>query len=163
VTALDQARLHELMHYDPATGVFTRRVTTGGRARAGSIAGSTRSDGYRAIKINGRLYKAHRLAWLYATGEWPNVGLDHRDGDPANNRFANLRPASQSQNTQNKKNQSNNSSRFKGVFLDRGLWRANITVGSKPKFLGYFDTPSQAWSSLPGNISALLRELKPVG
>lgn len=97
---LTQDLLKELLHYDPGTGVFTCRKTRGNRP-AGSIAGRVKSDGYLGFQLIKKDYRAHRLAWLYMTGEWPKVLIDHKNGDPLDNRFENLREASYSENCQN--------------------------------------------------------------
>ncbi|MCK9994454.1 MAG: hypothetical protein Dbin4_02974, partial [Alphaproteobacteria bacterium] len=98
---LTQSRLKELLHYDPDTGVFTRRVQTSSNARVGDVAGCLHPEGYRHIQIDGKRYAAHRLAWLYMTGEWPTNQLDHLNGVRDDNRWGNLREATHGQNQQN--------------------------------------------------------------
>ena len=93
---ISQEQLKELLSHDPVAGGFRWRVTRGGK-RAGSIAGRVRPYGYIHIKIDGKNYYAHQLAWLYVHGEFvPEI--NHIDCDPSNNRIANLRPATHSQN-----------------------------------------------------------------
>lgn len=75
---LDQARLKELLHYDPISGVWTWRVSNT-RVRAGDRAGTVVAQGYRKIKLDGKKYFEHRLAWLYVLGRWPAKGLDHKN------------------------------------------------------------------------------------
>jgi len=112
---------------------------------AGKIAG-TFSYGYRQIMIDYRLYLAHRLAWLYQTGAWPPDQIDHIDCDKGNNRFANLRLATNSQNQQNRGVRSDNTSGHKGVCWHRRdrKWSARIRHNGKTMHLGYFDTIEQA-------------------
>lgn len=99
---LTAKRLREVLHYDPDTGVFRWRVTLSQRNPAGRIAGCLHKRlGCLYIGVDGVSHKAHRLAWLYMVGRWPEKGIDHIDGDHANNRFANLREATQAENTQN--------------------------------------------------------------
>ena len=105
---LSQKRLRELLHYEPATGIFTRLVGTGGRGKAGDIAGSLQSTGYILICVDGKRYLAHRLAYLYMTGTWPPAMIDHRDTRKHNNVWTNLRPATQSENQLNKGAYKNN-------------------------------------------------------
>lgn len=100
---ITQARLKELLSYDPATGVFIWKVTRNGKMKVGLPAGSIdREDGYVEICLDRRDYKAHRLAWLYVTGAWPVYGIDHIDRDKTNNRFINLRDVPHSVNLKNR-------------------------------------------------------------
>ena len=91
--------LRGLLAYDPSSGHFTWRVRRG-RAAAGKQAGYPQSRGYIQIGVRGSLYLAHRLAWLYMTGEWPVAEIDHRDGVINNNKWENLRPATRPENQQ---------------------------------------------------------------
>lgn len=138
---LTAERLRLLLHYDPETGVFTWLVARRGTARVGAIAGSRPGNGYWMIRVNGQLYKAHRLAWLYMYGGWPTHQIDHEDTDKGNNRWKNLRPATNGQNQANTKKRTTNTSGFKGVYwhATEKRWRAYITVNRKFKHLGYFD------------------------
>ena len=97
---LTQNRLRELLHYEPATGIFTRLVGRRGNAKAGDIAG-TLSHGYIIIRVGVRKYQAHRLAYLYMAGTWPPAMIDHRDNCKHNNTWTNLRPATRSENLLN--------------------------------------------------------------
>lgn len=141
------ARLLEVLEYFPATGVFVWRVTTAKRIKVGDVAGGV-SQGYIIIRIDGRLYRAHRLAWLCMTGAWPTNGLDHRDGNRANNRWDNLREATQVQNMQNlrKAHGDNLSSGLLGASWDKQnkKWRAQIKIDGKIRHIGYFPTAELA-------------------
>jgi hypothetical protein len=137
-------RLREVLHYETDTGVFTRRVRTARCIRIGDVAGGANSEGYWCIKIDCRTHKAHRLAWLYMTGEWPKDQVDHINMNKADNRWANLRAATSTQNKSNRTAYSNNLSGIKGVALVRGKWRAYLYEGGKTFHLGYFGTPGQA-------------------
>ena len=143
---IDQARLKELLHYDPETGIFTSRVNRGCWT-PGKRVGGKRKDGYRTIRIDYKDYKEHRLAWLYAYGRWPENDLDHVLGDEADNRIERLREALRVQNNANSKRSKNNRSGFKGVTLaprcnDR--WRARIAKGGQQISLGTFGSPEEA-------------------
>jgi hypothetical protein len=142
---LTAQRLRELLHYDPVTGIFHWRIAVARRVKVGDIAGSVHRDGYRQIMIDGRRYYAHHLAWLYVHGEWPPSELDHINGVPDDNRIANLRLATPSQNQWNQGNRKNNTSGFKGVgWHRRRRWRAQIGINGRYIHLGYFATPEEA-------------------
>jgi hypothetical protein len=138
-------RLRELLHYDPGTGVFVRVARVSGK-RLGVVAGSMTSKGYRQVGIDGGVYLAHRLAWLYMTGEWPAEEIDHRDGDPANNRFDNLRAATHAENQQNRAPPKNSTSGLIGATWQQRSrrWLAQIDAGGRQVYLGLFDTPEEA-------------------
>lgn len=150
---LTAARLRELLLYDPLTGVFTRRVAVGGRNgkkfKAGTVAGCLAADGYRLIRIDGVLHKAHRLAWLYVQGAWPETGLDHRFRSRDDNRIGELREGGQSFNTQNlRAAHKGNTSGYLGVSWNAasGKWMAQIKIPGRKNnlYLGLFDDPAVA-------------------
>lgn len=136
-------RVRELLSYDPKTGVFRWRVYRGRVAKAGFVAGNVTSDGRVRICVAGRLYLAHRLAWLYTTGKWPTDQIDHKDGDPLNNRWNNLREANRCQNGANRRD-------TEGRILPKGVsrsgrgFRAEITAEGRRIYLGYYPTVSAA-------------------
>ena len=76
--------------------------------------------------------------WLYVHGEWPDCDIDHRDGNPSDNRVGNLRMASRAENKANKRKRRDNTSGIKGVvWLSKGRrWNPQITVDGKRKSLG---------------------------
>lgn len=140
---LTQERLKARLRYVPTTGKFYHRVTSG-RAVKGAEAGTVHGKhGHIAVKVDGVRYLAHRVAWLYMTGAWPEGKIDHRDRAPANNRWKNLRPATHAQNIANSRLRKDSSSGVKGVYqrADRpGKWLAHCAG----KHLGQFDTKLEA-------------------
>ena len=121
LSILSQTRLRELLHYEPATGIFTRLVTTNtNNAKAGSVAGCLCPNGYITIGINGKEYLAHRLAYFYMTGDWPPAMIDHRDTCRHNNVWANLRPATQAENMLNTGAPKNNKLGHKNISKSHG-------------------------------------------
>lgn len=140
--------VRELLDYDQETGLLTWRSPTANQVKPGDIAGGLCSaSGYIKTRVRGRRYLAHRIAWLHATGRDPlDRQIDHIDGNRANNRFANLREASVSQNHYNAKRRSDSRSGYKGVSLykQKSKWQAIIGVEGKRFHLGYFDTPELA-------------------
>jgi len=142
-------RLKELFDYNPDTGLFTRTTAKGNGAK-GKVAGCRTRRGYVKLCVDRTAHLAHRLAWLYVTGDDPTQWvIDHANGDPFDNRFCNLRICTNSQNNQNSMKQSNNSSGFKGVYLDttRNQWRATITTKGVFKHLGRFKTAEEAFDA----------------
>lgn len=149
-------RLRKLLSYDPLTGVFIWLISPAPNTPAGSIAGAN-SDGYRIIRIDGGRYKAHCLAWLYMTGEWPIRQVDHEDTDRGNNRWVNLRLATGSQNKANMGKRADNNSGYKGVcwYPQTKKWRAQIGFQGKNTNLGYFNTPEDAHAAYCAAASQL--------
>lgn len=134
--ALTATRLRRILVYDPSTGVFTRLVASGS-AKVGDRAGCVNATGYIVIRILDRLYLAHRLAWLYVYGRWPKEQIDHRDRDRSNNRFTNLREASNAQNQMNAK-KKRGLSRYKGVSWREQTkrWQVHISINGRSTYLG---------------------------
>lgn len=152
---LTAARVRELLIYDPETGAFIHRVGRGGQL-AGSRAGTQASNGYRNIYVDRRLYREHRLAWLYTHGEWPAHQIDHINGVRDDNRLANLREATPQQNHFNTPSLGG-TSRFKGVSYDkeRGRWAAYIKAGDVRKNLGRFHSEEDASAAYQAAASRL--------
>jgi len=145
---LTRERLQELLHYDPETGVFTWRVKPSRRVRTGATAGCFDKEGYWQIKVEKRIYFAHRLAWLYVHGVWPENVIDHKNREKADNRICNLRDVTQSVNMQNQvEAMANNRSGFLGVAaprLGKRRFAANIQVGGIQRRIGWADTAQEA-------------------
>lgn len=141
-------RLRDVLDFDQRTGVFTWKKVTSNRVAVGSVAGSLHEPtGYRFVSVDGRMYKAHRLAWLYVNGEWPAGQIDHINGKRDDNRISNLRVVTAAQNLQNQRAGRGRTSSLLGVSWDssRGRWRAVITVDGKYKQLGRFKDESHAY------------------
>jgi hypothetical protein len=151
---LTQARLREVLDYNPDTGVFTWKVTYK-NTKAGDVAGAIfRNKGkhtyYVMICVDSKHYRAHSLAWLWVHGWWPD-GIDHIDRDGTNNRMSNLievvGPEEKSKQRYNARLSRNNTSGHNGVYWknDNGKWCATIGNGDGGKsFLGYFTTFEEA-------------------
>ena len=118
-TRITQKELKQLLHYEPETGVFTWLQDRSDKVKAGDVAGG-KGTAYKRICLNYKNYQAHRLAFLYMTGEWPQHMVDHIDGDPSNNKWSNLRQANAYQNARNKATQSNNKSGHVGIWKPKG-------------------------------------------
>lgn len=142
---LSPAYIISCLHYDEKQGIFLwkhrsdKSIQLNARM-AGTIAGFIKDDGYVVIRINGRNYQAHRLAWVIKKGKWPEHDLDHKDNNKANNRWTNLRPATSSQNAYNQKILHRNKSGFKGVcyVAKSNRYHAYIAFDGKNYHLGSF-------------------------
>ena len=119
---INQSKLHEMFEYRD-DGTLIHRHTVQGGKRAGEIAGSPHNAGYRQITISRKKYLIHRLIWVYHYGEMPTQ-IDHINGQRSDNRIENLRECSYSQNHGNRRMRNDNTSGYKGVFLDKrdGFW-----------------------------------------
>ena len=133
-----------LLTYDPATGVFTWKKKPCGVVKAGDIAGNINNRGYCKIKIKGKQHQASHLAWLLVHGVWPDDQIDHINGTPCDNRIANLRPASCSENQQNRKKPSTNTSGLIGAFVYRDKFTSQIRRDNKIYYLGVYGTAEEA-------------------
>lgn len=137
--------VRELLSYCPVTGQLTWRILNR-RIFPGATAGTTQNDGYRRVRLRGRNYKAHRLAWLLHYGADPGaMHIDHIDGNRSNNAIANLRLCTQQQNSSNMSVKKNNTSGVPGVSKYRnGKWRAYVNKERKQHYLGIFETLAEA-------------------
>ena len=156
---ITQERLQEVLRYDLETGEFSWRVRLSSACQIGAVAGSLHHR-YWFIYVDGRAYPAHQLAWLYMTGEWGKPVIDHRDRNPLNNRWDNLRLATFSSNSANRRRHRNNRSGFKGVWFDppTGKWRARIRKDKRSYWLGLFETPEEAHAAYVAKARELFGE-----
>lgn len=145
--------LKSILEYSPETGVFTRLVDFASNARKGLPTGNIQSSGYVQISIKSRWYVAHRLAWFWMTGEWPPAEIDHINRIRSDNRWANLRPATRSQNMMNKGHR-------RKTDLPRGVWKtgnryqAQIRLDGKFTHIGMFGTADEAHAAWRAAASA---------
>ncbi len=140
--------LRALLRYDPGTGaIHWRNNRKGSRGiKAGDIAGTPHGNGYISVRVSGKAYLAHRLAWLLVHGVWPVGKLDHRDHDKCNNRMGNLREATDSLNGQNRRAANKDSATgLLGVTRStQGGFQAQIGLNRKNRFIGRFDSAEAA-------------------
>lgn len=138
------------MDYDAKSGVFRWKKRTSNRVQVGAVAGTPKDKSgciYLRISIDGRLYLAHRLAWLYVHGGMPDNVIDHIDGNGMNNAISNLRPCNHSQNAANWVDLSKrNRSGVRGVFWckSKQRWVAQIKINGKSRHIGTFSDKSAA-------------------
>lgn len=141
---MNQQTVKEWLLYDKATGVFTWLKKPSRGRLAGNRAGC-KKDNYRRIKLLGKWYYEHRLAWMYVTGEWPDPEVDHLNGHGTDNRWDNLREATSLINKQNRHcARKDSSSGLIGAMPNKNGWMARIKVNGKNHHLGTFQTPELA-------------------
>ena len=155
-TLLSFAEAHRIWGYDPETGRFWWKIKPSKAVNAGDVAGTVDDKGYRVLRYRRKRYKAHRVAWFLMTGEWPSK-IDHENMNKADNRFFNLRIATQSQNKANEGKRQNNTSGLKGVSLHRktGKFQASIARDGTQVYLGLFATVEEA-NVAYGNAAKLM-------
>lgn len=130
--------LRSIVSYDPETGVL---LSIGGRKRVpdGKVLGCLDHQGYRLIKIAGKMYKAHRLAWLYMTGTFPKEEIDHINHAVDDNRWGNLREATTAENLRHRRWSKKPSSGARGVYPCGKKFRVRISVDGKNRHFGTFE------------------------
>lgn len=142
---LTAARLREVLHYNPETGAFTWRFAYCRKIKAGAKAGTTGKNGYVEIRVDGGKYRAHRLAVLYMTGNWPVDGVDHANRVNSDNRYTNLRQCTRSQNNSNRRVIRETATGVKGVSPDgSGKYRARVASNGARRLVGVFETVDEA-------------------
>lgn len=155
-------RLREVLIYDQHAGVFKWSLKTNRKVVVGANAGSVTRHGYVAIRIDGTRFAAHRLAFLYVTGKWPDGEIDHINGVRSDNRWINLRACSSAENRQNQRAaHAGSSSGLLGVSWNSRLqkWVAQIAVDGRRRHLGCFDDASKARNA----YVAAKRQIHPFG
>lgn len=139
-------RVREVLDYNPETGVF-RWKTHKQPQKIGQITGNFGGgdDGkYWRVRVDGKWYYGHRLAWFYVYGVWPTQ-LDHKDTIKHHNAILNLREATTVQNAGNMRMHRRNKLGFKGVRKRTpGCYEARLGIGGKDHVLGYFKSPEEA-------------------
>jgi hypothetical protein len=142
-------RIDSLLSYDPETGILKWKISPGRRVRAGAEAGYLNEvTGYLNVGVDGRLYQAHRIAWLLHEGHWPEGNPEHENRIGSDNRWANIRDLArdQSQNLGNQSLRVDNISGLRGVYLNRrkNKWGVEIQIRGNKIHVGYFDDPRLA-------------------
>ncbi len=140
---ITQSRLHELFDYDPETGNLIRKVATSKRVKVGDVAGCIKPTGYRHVCVDGRMYQAHRLVWMYHHGKFPDLEIDHINRVRNDNRIENLRDVSRTANSANRDRP--NKTGYVGVSkLSKKRFQTHISIFGNKVHLGFFTTPEEA-------------------
>lgn len=144
---LSREELMSRLSYDRDSGVFIwTKVSPQKNWTLGKSPTCVSPNGYLLIRVQGKNYLAHRLAWLFVHGEWPTHHIDHKNRDKLDNRIGNLRECTQGQNQHNQVKRKQNKSGWKGVSWskEKEKWKAQICLNKKNKSLGYFDDVKEA-------------------
>lgn len=141
-------RVMEAFAYDPDSGVLTWAISRRGHAKPGDVAGHA-TRGYWSTKLDGQTLMVHRIAWAITHGRWPIGDIDHKDGNPSNNRISNLRECTRAENMQNRRSPRHSTkSGFLGVWrMKRNLskpWQAAVVIGRKQVWRERFATKEEA-------------------
>lgn len=166
--------VRSIFTYSKKDGLLRWRFPAGmgGKIPAGSVAGGIHPEGYRQVSVNGKTYRVSRIIWLYVTGKWPKGQLDHKDRNPGNDKWSNLREANGSQNKANngkykRQKPGKCHCEFKGVMAVQKArsirYRAGITKDGKRMNLGSFDTAEQAHAAYMKAAKALFGEFASSG
>lgn len=141
--------LREILSYNPKTGIF-RYLKFPSRGLHKEEAGTINSEGYVRIKIRKKAYLAHRLAFIYMKGKWPRYEIDHRNGVRSDNRWENLRAATDLENSRNRKPHKNKAIPVKGVYMvstnkqRKNPYLAAICLNGRMIHLGVYPTIESA-------------------
>jgi hypothetical protein len=138
---MNQEKIKRLFRYEPDTGhLYWRKPHAG--CNFGKPAGCM-SRKYVVIRIDGVLYQASRLIWLYQVGKWPDE-VDHKDGNPSNNTWDNLREADRNQQIMNA-NRAVGYTGIRGVTFDKARGKFKMQLNAYGRFIQKrFDTLDEA-------------------
>lgn len=128
-----ESKINKAFRYDSETGDIYWEIACGIHHSVGAVAGCLDAKGYVIVRLDGKGYKAHRLAWLLYYGKWPSNSLDHINGIKNDNRISNLREASSQQNAQNRKVCNDSATGIKGLYRNpkSNGWRACVARGGQ--------------------------------
>lgn len=151
--------IKDFVEYNPETGTFVWTQDRGYNKVKGKEILNVDANGYNIVVFKGKNYKAHRVAF-YLMGEEVPEFVDHISGNRSDNRWANLRPATKSQNAVNSKAREGASQKSRGVDFNKqqGKFRARITEGQKTKLIGYFPTEELAYSAYKAEAQKVFGE-----
>lgn len=158
MTDITASELSSVLNYNPDTGVlrWTRRVAN--NVFAGMEAGTRNGQGYMVFMYRRTQLQAHRVAWALTHGDWPQLSIDHINGNRADNRLCNLREATHQQNCCNRGPAPSNKCGLKGVRLKRGKWEACIWTGGRSVYLGRYESPEEAHTAYSKEATRLFGE-----
>ena len=141
---LTQEEVRRLLDYDPETGELRWKEWKKGRKM--DVAVGATSYGYLVIRINGRLYRNHRVIWLWYYGYFPENEIDHINRVKSDNRLSNLREVSHTCNSRNCGMDPRNKTGVRGVswIEKKGKWQVSIKAANKFRDLGRYEALTEA-------------------
>jgi len=145
--------LSKVFHYNPETGDFSWRSAHTNRVKAGDVVRAKIGKGYYAVQLDCHRMRVHNVVWAIHYGKFPEGVIDHVNGIKTDNRIANLRDVTTSQNAYNVGRQKNNTTGFKGVSRNGAGFKAEISADKQSHYLGTFP-------SLEGAASAYAKAAK---
>lgn len=154
------AEILSYFHYDPVTGHLRwAKPKPKSKVRAGHVVSYIGADGYLTVTFHKKRYKAHRICWLLASGDWPDGDIDHINGDRTDNRLDNLRVCSRQNNLRNMKKQPNKSSVYKGVSKRKdNQYEAYYSLNNKKVSLGLFTQEREAALVYNINVAPIFKD-----
>jgi hypothetical protein len=151
--------INEYLQYDPETGVIIWIKPTSTKIKNGQVAGSKDAYGYLVIHVQGKNYKAHRLAWYLHYGKWPTNQIDHINGIRADNKISNLRNVTNQQNQLNRKGHRDKTYKYYTFHKRFNKWQVRATINNRRKHFGYFETEKKARQFVLDNVHLLRGEM----
>lgn len=150
VQMITQDLLKSVLDYCPETGIFNWKIDRRGKIKSGYVAGTVNKFGYSQIRVFGKIYKSHRLAWLYVYGENPLLDIDHINNNRLDNSIKNLRVADRAENGWNSKLSKNNTTGVKGVNWDAtaNSYKARISKNGVTYCIGRFKNIEDAKAAI---------------
>jgi hypothetical protein len=150
--------LRKLLSYDPETGGLRWRVDVARNVFAGNVAGKPGKKKYLQVCVRRKYMLAHRVAWAIVYGDWPKNLIDHKNGDPHDNRLSNLREATYSQNSANRPTPRTCRSGVKGVRFRKRRWEVNIEKDGAAVCVGRFHCLGKAAAAYRAKARELFGE-----
>ena len=136
--------IKEYLQYNEETGELIWIKTPSNAVKVGDVAGNINPDGRKRIQFFNKLYYSNKLTWLLKTGRYPDEMVDHKDNNPSNDKFDNLRLANNQTNHQNQRLRSDSKTGYKGVSKAKNRFQARIVVNGKRLNLGCYSSPIEA-------------------
>jgi hypothetical protein len=147
---------NEYFQYNSETGVLIWMKSPAHKIKIGDVAGYADIHGYLKIQFNGKKYRVHRLAWYLHYEKWPTGEIDHINGIKTDNRINNLKDVTHTENMNNTKGHREKTYKYYYFNKKYQVWQVKVTIDSKMKHLGNFETEEKARQFIENNIHLFL-------